>query len=345
MRHQPYTIESNRVSDVLKKMAGLTVTVFGDFCLDAYWVLENGESEHSVETGLALRRVKEQRYTPGGAGNVAANLLDLGVGTVEAIGLAGDDPFGSRLISLLKERGIGCDGFLVRPEWQTMVYAKPLQAGDELNRMDFGAFNTMRPPTRDHLLKSLRLAAGQSDAIVLNQQVPTGVTDPTVLDGLNEIIRDFPETLFVVDARHNPAAYREAVLKLNSEEAARYLEEAPAHVLSRDAAADYARRISERTQHPVFLTRGEHGMVVAQGSSVHFVPGIRIAGPIDPVGAGDSVVAALAAVLGCGEEPTTAAALANVVATITVQKLKVTGTATPREVLDALSRVVYRQEE
>ena len=73
----------NEISSLLKAIRGTTVTVFGDFCVDAYWSLDETETELSVETGLPIRRVVAQRYSLGGAGNVVANLADLGVGNVE----------------------------------------------------------------------------------------------------------------------------------------------------------------------------------------------------------------------------------------------------------------------
>jgi len=73
--------------------------------------------------------------------------------------------------------------------------------------------------------------------------------------------------------------------------------------------------------------------MVADEQGVFQEPGIRVPGPTDPVGAGDTVVAAIAAVLGSGGDARTAARLANIAASVTVQKLQITGTATPEEML------------
>jgi beta-phosphoglucomutase-like phosphatase (HAD superfamily) len=64
------------------------------------------------------------------------------------------------------------------------------------------------------------------------------------------------------------------------------------------------------------------------------VPGLQILGRIDTVGAGDSALAGIAAALAAGRDALTAAALGNYAAGVTVQKLFVTGTATPREIMD-----------
>ena len=97
-------------------------------------------------------------------------------------------------------------------------------------------------------------------------------------------------------------------------------------------AETYARSLWRQTKRPIFLTRGEKGIVVADGKVVHEIPGIQIIDRTDPVGAGDAAVAALAAVLGSGGDPLAAARFANVAASITVRKLQTTGTVTPDEI-------------
>ena len=114
----------NEIASLLQKMRSATVTVFGDFCVDAYWSLSESTPEISVETGLPIRRVMTQRYSLGGAGNALANITDLGVGCVRAVGVAGMDIFGEKMRSLLSVRGTDMSGFLADDAWQTMVYTK-----------------------------------------------------------------------------------------------------------------------------------------------------------------------------------------------------------------------------
>src|ERR1039458_2895153 len=93
---------SSWLEDALASLKQVQVAVFGDFCLDAYWDLDTGESELSVETGLQVRRVRTQRYSLGGAGNVVANLADLGVRSIGAIGVVGTDLFGAETLRILE---------------------------------------------------------------------------------------------------------------------------------------------------------------------------------------------------------------------------------------------------
>ncbi len=318
-------------------------TVLGDFCLDAYWMVDTDKTELSIETGLPVRRVRSQRYSLGGAGNVVANLLALGVRHVRAIGVVGADPFGGELLRLLREFGTDVSsGMIVDERWQTMVYTKPHCGDAEESRIDFGAFNLLRDEAIGALISALDAAASASDVVVLNQQVPTGLSNPAVIEKINEIIRKHPETAFVVDARHHSDLFRGAVLKLNMREAADFLKD-PIDTFSTEKARDLGRLISKRTGKTTFLTQGERGIIVADGDLVHEIPGIQVGAKTDPVGAGDTVVAAIAAGLGCGQSPIDVAKLANIAAAITVQKLQTTGTATPEEIL-ALSEPDYNYE-
>ena len=332
---------SSEISSLLQAMRGITVSVFGDFCVDAYWSLDETEEEISVETGLPIRRVVKQRYSLGGAGNVVANLADVGVGGVRAVGVAGKDMFGEKMRGLLGAQGAEISGFVADADYQTMVYAKPCFGAREDSRIDFGAFNTISEAVQDELIGNLAAAAKQSHAVILNQQIPAGVSQPAVIERINKVIAAHPKVTFVVDARHYPEHYKGAAMKLNMSEAARLLGEDQAQTFTEPQARDFALRISQRSGKPAFITRGEHGLVVAANGETTVVPGIQVLQQVDPVGAGDAVVSALAAALAAGAAPATAAVLANIAAMITVKKLQTTGTASPAEIMAAVPELNY----
>lgn len=335
------------LGECLARFKDAHITVFGDFSLDAYWTIAEDCDERSLETGLPIRRIREQRYSLGGAGNIVANLLDLGVRHVQAVGVVGNDPFGAELLRLLRERGADIGGMQMNECSDTMVYAKPLYEETEENRLDFGAFNTLSSEIIDKLMVALDGAASKSSMVILNQQIPTGVSTPEVIARLNGVIATHPHARFIVDARHRAALYRGSILKLNSREARLFLGETSTdEYMSSSDAESYARRISHTTGHPVFLTRGENGILVVDRDESIEVPGIQIIERTDPVGAGDTVVATLAAALATGGDVRTAATMSNIAASVTVRKIQTTGTATPDEILafGAEPDYVYRPE-
>lgn len=316
---------------ILDALPKARIAVFGDCCVDAYWWLADGHGEVSVETGQAINRVARQECSLGGAGNVAANAAAIGAG-VELVGLVGDDAYGHVLRRLAGRHGIVADGLLDGGEgWQTMVYAKPMHGGAEGQRFDFGAVNRIDAAHMEAVARVLERAAERCQAVVINQQVGGVLAHPELIRRCNAIIAAHPRTRFVVDARAGADAFRGAAVKLNAAEAARLLG-ATAGAVDEADAARLAITLQARLGTTVFLTRGERGLLVADGGVVTAIPGIQCGGQTDPVGAGDSVVAALAAALAVGVAPSDAARLANLVAAVTVRKLHTTGTASPAEI-------------
>ena len=96
-----------------------------------------------------------------------------------------------------------------------------------------------------------------------------------------------------------------------------------------------------KTGADIFATLGTEGMMVCD-ESVKLVPTVRVDGPIDPTGAGDSVTAGAVMALAAGAEAAEAALVGNLVASITVQQLATTGTARPDQVAQRLH--VWRKQ-
>ncbi|MBN1555117.1 MAG: HAD family hydrolase [Phycisphaerae bacterium] len=325
---------ANWLETTLASIPAAKVGVFGDFCLDCYWLIDPDLSERSVETGKCVHRVRRQRYSLGGAGNLAANLAALGVGEIHVVGLIGRDMFGRRMLELLRECGAQCDGMLQsQDDWQTPAYSKPCIEEEEQNRIDFGAFNTLADETADALLRELDRVAGLCNVVILNEQVPAGITTASMVEKINTVVKNHPKTQFIVDSRHKAALYKGCLFKVNAHEAARLLgEDRPLDErIGAEEAKTLARRVRERTKQAVFLTRGENGLLVCDGEGLHEIPGILIVERTDPVGAGDTTLATIASVLASGGDAKTAGTLANIAASITVRKLQTTGTASPEE--------------
>ena len=326
-----------RLETILNALPTARIGVLGDFCLDVYWFIDPQASEISVETGKPTQPVREQRYSLGGAGNVVANLRALGVGRVCAFGVLGDDPFGERQRVLLRQIGADPEGMLTAsaPEWQTLAYTKPYIGDQELPRLDMGNFNQFPEPCADRLLERLEANLANLDAVIVNQQVRHGIHTPYLQAALRALMARHPATRFLYDGRHFTDAYPTAWLKMNAHEACGLCgvrKERHELVLRQEALAA-AKMLGDRTGKPVFVTRGKRGCLVVSPAGVEEVPGLLIAGPTDPVGAGDSFLAGIAAATAAGATPAEAARLGNFVAGVTVTKLRQTGTASPAEVL------------
>jgi rfaE bifunctional protein kinase chain/domain len=329
-----HPLPSADLREILSRARLARIAVIGDFCLDAYWFLDPSDEERSLETGLPVRRVHQQRYSPGGAGNVLMNLRTLGVAEAQAFGVLGADPFGPALKGLLDAAGVGTRGLLTQTSgWSTHVYGKPYAGDEEQSRIDFGSVNRLDDSTARSLVAALRDSLSGLDAVIINEQIPGGIhASPAFADALRELIRVNPKTLFLLDSRSNSDRYPGTIRKVNEHEANRLCGRDSSAPADDRAAAEAAEELYRRWQTPLAITRGHRGCLVRVHEGLAEIPGLLVLRRTDTVGAGDSMLAGMAAALATGRDLVTASIFGGLVAGVTVQKLFQTGTATPDEV-------------
>ena len=324
------------LKEVLEKIQTTKIGVVGDFCLDAYWFIDESKTEISIETGKPTTPVRRQKYSLGGAGNVASNLTALGVRDVRAFGVIGNDPFGTEMIALLNSNGIDSRNVLTQEnDWSTHVYIKPHIGDEEQSRIDFGNFNILSDETAERLIANLRVELHEVDLVIINQQVASGIHTPWFRQKLKEVIKQFSEKIFITDSREFTDEYSGAYRKMNDREAARLcsLHLASGESLSYTELIHAAERLYDRYMKPLFITRGDRGSIVTDDKGILEIESMMITGRTDTVGAGDSYLAGVASALAAGFNPGTAGRLGNFAAGVTVQKLFQTGTASPEEVI------------
>lgn len=329
-------MKKEMLEKIISDIRSVKIAVVGDFCLDAYWFIDESKSEVSIETGQVTRPVKQQRYSLGGAGNVTNNLTAMGVKDVRAFGVIGPDPFGTEMIKVMQENGINPENLVVQDEnWSTHVYTKPYIANVEQNRIDFGNFNRLSQATADRLLQLLRDEIPGVDAVIINQQVLSGIHTGYFRKQLVQVIQSFPDKIFIADSRNYSEVYEGAYRKMNDREAANLigLHKDSTDVVLYSEVKEAALKLYERFGKPLYITRGERGSVIVDGNGATDIYGLMIISKVDPVGAGDSYLAGAAAALAAGYSLQVSAEIGSYVAGVTVQKLFQTGTASPEEIM------------
>ena len=328
-----------RLERILGAFGGATVALVGDFFLDQYLEIAPALDEVSLETGLTARQVVRVRCQPGGAGNVVANLCALGVGRVLCLGAIGDDGEGFELLRALRRLGADVEGLVVRPGRFTPTYRKPVvcEAGGglrELERLDSKNRQPTPRETEEAIIGRVRELAPELGAVIAQDQVQEaecGAITSRVRGALGEMAREHPEVTWFADSRVRAGQFRSVIVKPNREEACAAVHpDSPAH----DAAEvlGCAKELSTRTGAPVYLTLGEEGMAVVTSEGVTHVPTDRLEGEIDIVGAGDSATAGIVSALCGGASLAEAAVIGNIVASIAVEQLGTTGTASQEDV-------------
>lgn len=329
-------MKSQLLQEVVDRISKVKIAIVGDFCLDAYWFIDESASEISIETGQPTRPVSQQKYSLGGAGNVANNLAAMNVKDIRAFGVIGNDPFGVEMVSIMKAAGIDSRNLVVQNEgWSTHVYIKPYAGELEQSRIDFGNFNSLSGITAGLLIQKLIGEVNDVDLVIVNQQVLSGIHTEYFRQKLVEAINLFPDKIFIADSRNFTDYYKGAYRKMNDNEAVRLcgIARGPDETVPYSEVLRAAENLYERYRKPLLITRGSKGSIITDDKGISEIAGLMIISRVDTVGAGDSYLAGAAAALAAGYSLETAAELGTYVAGVTVQKLFQTGTATPEEIL------------
>jgi rfaE bifunctional protein kinase chain/domain len=313
-----------RFDHLTARYPALRIAVIGDFCLDRYLEIDPARAETSIETGLPVHNITRIRSQPGAAGTILANLAALGIGTIHAIGFCGDDGEGYELHRALNALpGVDASQFFTTTERRTFTYTKPLVCAPEavpveLSRLDVK--NWTHTPSRlsRTLAEAVRYAAPEVDAIIVMDQVSeadTGAITPAVRRALAEIGADNSIKPIVADSRRSLRDFANVIWKMNAAELAT--------LGGGDVGA-----LAQKNGRAVFVTQAERGMIGATPDGTTYdVPAHPVRGPIDIVGAGDSVTANLTAALAAGATPREAMELAMAAASVVIHQLGTTGTA------------------
>jgi rfaE bifunctional protein kinase chain/domain len=339
-------MDEARLNQLLDRFPEIRLLVVGDFFLDKYLDLDRRLSETSLETGLEAYQAVGVRCSPGAAGTVVNNLRALDI-QVMALGVIGDDGEGYELKRALAAHGVDIGPLIVHASCLTPTYTKPMMReadgrAHELNRLDIKNRSPLPDLLQAQLIERLRALAPTLDGIVVADQVPEancGVVTDGVRTALAELGQEHPGLIIAVDSRERIGLFESIILKPNAGEALRAMGSQPGEQVKRAEVEAAGAALFRRTERPVFVTLGSDGILVFTREGAQHVPGVPVAGPIDIVGAGDSVMAGIVSALCAGAEPGEAALMGNLVASITIQQIGTTGTASRQQVFERFREV------
>jgi rfaE bifunctional protein kinase chain/domain len=303
------------LSTLLDRVRGRLVLIVGDLMLDHFVI--GAVDRISPEAPVPVVRFNHDEYRLGGAGNVAHNIAALG-GRAEVAGIVGDDEIGSRLMTALRDKGIGTAAVVVDEARVTTRKLRVVTArNQQVARVDYESDAEICGPIEERLVQSIREAAARCDAVLVSDYLKGVVTRavaraaidgartrrvPCLIDPKVPHI-DFYAGASLVTPNHHEA---EAVTLMRLRTSA-------------DAAA-VARAFRERAGcDSVLITRGEHGMWLLGPDGEHDLPA-EAREVSDVTGAGDTVIAAIALGLAGGGSLADAARLANKAAGLAVSR-------------------------
>jgi D-beta-D-heptose 7-phosphate kinase/D-beta-D-heptose 1-phosphate adenosyltransferase len=310
-------LNGRRLLELVRAFKGCSVAILGDLILDRFiW----GTVERiSPEAPVPVVAVQRESELPGGAANVASNVVALG-GRAELAGLVGTDPDGDRLLELLAGAGVGCDD-VIRQPGRTTCKTRIIAHHQQVCRFDREA----RPPVEEGLARLARRTTGlvkRVNSVVISDYAK-GAVDPLITSSLIATCRAEHKFVAADPKRRDFGVYGGVSLITpnlkEAEQATGLLLDDPNRLL---AAARIIRRQARAGE--VLITLGERGMTLFDGRDLTHIAAVARE-VFDVTGAGDTVIATVSLAKAAGATTVEAALLANLAAGIVVGKL---GTAT-----------------
>ncbi len=318
----PTSASTADLADAVRRLARTSVLVVGDVMLDRY--VYGAVNRVSPEAPIPILSVERDVAMPGGAGNVVRNLTALG-SAVAFVSVVGDDQAGSDLTGLIGGQPNVEPWLLVQGGRTTTTKTRYIAQGQQLLRADHEIAAPIHPKLAERLVRITQDALAATTVTVLSDYAK-GVLSGDVPARIIAAARTTGRRVVVDPKGRDYGRYAGAdVITPNRRE----LAEATGMAVNTEPALVAAAR-SLRDAHgfgAVLVTRAEDGMtLVADGEPQHFPA--EAAEVFDVSGAGDTVVATLAAGLAAGLDLPVAVRLANIAAGVVVGKV---GTAVARE--------------
>jgi len=298
-----------------KRFSSVKIAVIGDLMLDQY--LWGRVSRISPEAPVPVVRVERKTCSLGGAGNVAHNLVALGCQTY-LIGVVGIDTEADIVRSEMLRLNIPIDNLVVDPNRPTTIKTRVISNSQQLIRLDNESTEAISHKIEQDLLE-LSISKLESVDLVILSDYSKGVLTDHFLQTFIPIAKQKQVPVLVDPKRIDYTAYSGATaITPNRAEAELALKRSL--VSDRDfevAGQEFQQKYSLEA---VLMTRSEKGMILfSQGRAYHFPTQAREV--FDISGAGDAVIAILAASLSSGLSWLEAVELSNLGAGVAVQKV------------------------
>lgn len=322
---------------ILEDIRNVKIAVVGDVCLDLYWHADMKRSKLSRETPHYPLPVVEERYSPGGCGNVMNNVNALQPQKLVPVSMIADDWRGYLLHNSFKQLGIPTEGLLTRADGVTPCYCKPLRMGIsdvvyEDPRLDFENYEPFSQEDEAKIIAKIKEAAENVDIIAVSDQFGCGMITPEIRNVLSQIAKRIP---VVVDSREHITEYTGVIVKPNEIEAAAAIgQDIAGLALTMEDYQQIAQKLHEKTKEPAIVTLGAQGALWCEKDRVTHVNTVKAEPPVDIVGAGDTFLSAFCCAYAACGDGAKSLAVANLASGVTVKKIGTTGTASTEEILN-----------
>ncbi|MDO8526026.1 MAG: D-glycero-beta-D-manno-heptose-7-phosphate kinase [Candidatus Omnitrophota bacterium] len=330
------TIGFSKIKDNVGNFKRARVLVVGDLILDEF--LWGDVSRISPEAPVPVVWVKKESFMPGGASNVANNLISLGA-RVYLAGVVGDDERGGILKGELEQKGVDTTGIVTDDSRPTVLKTRVVARHQQVVRIDRERADPLDAGVVAKLIKYIESIIKDIDAVII-EDYGKGVITSELLGKIVPIAKRRNKIISVDPKEEHFKYYRGiSVITPNNHEASR----AVGFEIKDDATLVRAGEalLKKLNCKIALITLGENGMAVFQKAKpMKHIPTVAQE-VFDVSGAGDTVIASYTLSLAAGADPITAAHIANCAAGIVVGKVGI-AVVTPGELLDRIRREIVK---
>ncbi len=318
--------------DYTHKMKNSKILVIGDIMMDRF--VYGDTKRISPESPVPVLSTEKETLMLGGCGNVLANLADIGV-TSYVLSVVGNDEPAQTIRTIAGQKGVDMTGLLTDPDRPTSTKIRFLAQSQHLLRVDSESTASLSPILEEAAIKVAKEQIPHVQAVILSDYGKGILTQNLIDTVMTETAKQGIPVL--VDPKGvDYSRYKGATaITPNRKE----LSEATGGIPTTsddEVIAACKKLLAESGVKNVVATRSEKGMsIVSNDGTITHLP-TQAREVYDVSGAGDTVIALLAAGLAVGAPLPEAAQIANVAAGIVVSKVG-TATVTHDELCAAMS--------
>ncbi len=303
-------------SDLGRWLARITVLVVGDLMLDRYYW---GEVRRiSPEAPVPIVKINEKTHALGGSGNVAANLSGLGC-QVALVGVVGQDAAAQRLKGLLADYEITDHG-IIDTGRATITKTRVMAGKQQVVRLDEEDGRPIDKATADRITATIHDRLSSVQAVVLSDYGKGMFHDAAFVQAIIQACARAEIPVFVDPKGADWRRYTGATcITPNTAELALATGTAIANASDLVPIAQDCRQRLKLDW--LLVTRGPQGMALFGADAAPLMIATRAREVFDVSGAGDTVIATLAACVATGLSFADAAGVANAAAGIVVAKV------------------------
>lgn len=332
-------INKEQLVSYIKKLNEPKVLVIGDLAIDE---MIYGDAERiSREAPVLILRHSNTKLILGAASNAAHNVSTLNNGKVSVIGVCGDDFQATQLRETFEEANVNCGLLVVDPSRKTTTKTRisgsiTTSITQQIVRIDRQTNALLSPEIEEEVLKQIERAIPEHDAVILSNY-HIGTLTPKIIQETIRLANQYNKVV-VVDAQKDLEVYKNVTSMTPN------LPDTQKSVGFEIETEEDLKRAGDKlldatNAKSILITCGADGMFVTRAHGNYTkIPVFNKSEVFDVTGAGDTVTAVYTLALATGAEPSYAAIIGNIAASIVVRQFGC-ATTTIDEILSAVDKL------